>query len=233
VVRVRGVHDLIGGSAKWTLIALALFWGACAQAETQVYLLRGWFGVFSTGLDTMAEELRAKGIKAEAVGHLAWRSTASKVVRDREAGKTVRLVLIGHSQGGNNVIDIARDLEGRKIPVDLLITLAPWLQDPVPSNVVRALNYYQSGGWGSPLTAVPGFKGELSNIDLASDQSTFHANIDKNAKIQAEIVRAIAALNAAGSARPVRADPQAGPPATPAPASPPAVPAEAGVPVSR
>jgi len=227
------VRDLIGGGAKWTLVALALSFGACVQAETQVYLLRGWFGVFSTGLDTMAEELRAKGIKAEAVGHLAWRSTASKVVREREAGKTVRLVLIGHSQGGNNAIDIARELEGRKIPVDLLITLAPWLQDPVPSNVVRALNYYQSGGWGSPLTAAPGFKGELSNIDLANDPNTFHANIDKNARIQAEIVRAIAALNAAGGVRPVRPEVQAAPPVAPAPANPPAAPAETGVPVSR
>ena len=224
---MRGVSDPLGGGARWTLAALALFfWGACAQAETQVYLLRGWFGVFSTGLDTMAEELRAKGIRAEAVGHLAWRSTASKVVREREAGKTVQLVLIGHSQGGNNVIDIARELEGRKIPVDLLITLAPWLQDPVPSNVVRALNYYQSGGWGSPLTAAAGFKGELSNIDLAGDQSTFHANIDKNAKVQAEIVRAIAALSAAGGARAVRPDAQAGPPATPAEAGVPAPVAE-------
>src|SRR5262247_1153313 len=213
---MHGGRVLIGGSAKWALVALALFWGACAEAETQVYLLRGWFGVFSTGLDTMAEELRAKGIKAEAVGHLAWRSTASKVARERDAGKTVRLVLVGHSQGGNNVIDIARELEGRKIPVDLLITLAPWLQDPVPSNVVRAVNYYQSGGWGSPLTAVTGFKGELSNIDMGSDQGTFHVNIDKNAKVQAEIVRAIAALNAARGARAVRPDAQAGPPAAPA-----------------
>lgn len=198
---MRGVRDPIGGGARWTLGALALFWVACAQAETQVYLLRGWFGVFSTGLDTMAEELRAKGIKAETIGHLAWRSTASKVVREREAGKTGRLVLIGHSQGGNNVIDIARELESRKIPVDLLITLAPWLQDPVPSNVVRALNYYQSGGWGSPLTADPGFKGELSNIDMGSELGTFHVNIDKSAKVQAEIVRVVAALSAAEGGR--------------------------------
>ena len=227
---MRGVRDLVGGSAKWILVALALFWGGCVHAQTQVYLLRGWFGVFSTGLDTMAEELRGKGIRAEAVGHLAWRSTVSKLVREREAGKTVRVVLIGHSQGGNNVIDIARELEARKIPVDLLITLAPWLQDPVPANVVRAVNYYQSGGWGSPLTAVPGFKGELSNIDLANDQSTFHTNIDKNPRIQAEIVRTISALNAAGVPRPVRPETQASPPAAPTQADPPPASAEAGTP---
>ena len=132
----------------------------CAYAETRVYLLRGWFGVFSTGMDTMAEELRAKGVKAEAIGHLEWKSAALKIVDERAAGITHRIALIGHSQGANNVIDMARELEKHGVVVDLLITLVPWLQDPVPSNVVRAINYYQSPGWGSPLTADPGFKGE-------------------------------------------------------------------------
>ncbi len=179
---------------RWAVLAIALHYSNWAHAETRVYLLRGWFGVFSTGLDSMAEELRGKGINAEAIGHLAWKSTVSKVVKERAAGKTSRLVLVGHSQGANNVIEMARELETHKIPVDLLITLAPFLQDPIPSNVVRALNYYQSPGWGTPLTADRGFKGELSNIDIGSDLGTFHINIDKNSRVQAEIVGAIAAL---------------------------------------
>jgi hypothetical protein len=173
--------------------ALALAWCGCVSAETQVYLLRGWFGVFSTGMDAMAETLQGKGIKAEALGHLAWRSTAAKIVKQRAAGRTGRIVLVGHSQGGNNIIDIARELEKHGVRVDLLITLAPFQQDPVPANVVRALNYYQPGGWGSPLTADPGFAGELANIDIG-DTGTFHVNIDKNVKVQTEIVATIAAL---------------------------------------
>src|SRR5262245_16118191 len=194
-VRVRSAGDLVSSTAavRWAMVALALLWWTGAQAETRVYLLRGWFGVFSTGMDTIAEELRAKGIKAEAIGHLSWKSAVSVVVTERAAGKTIRLVLVGHSQGGNNVVDMARELEPHNIPVDLLITLAPFLQDPVPANVVRAINYYQTPGWGSPLVAVPDFKGELSNIDIG-DWSTFHISIDKNRKIQAEIVRAIVAL---------------------------------------
>jgi hypothetical protein len=175
-------------------VAVALLWCNGAYAEPQVYLLRGWFGVFSTGMDSMAETLRGKGIQAEAIGHLAWKSTTLKVIKERSAGKTGPLVLVGHSQGGNNVIDMARELEAHKIPVELLITLAPFLQDPVPSNVVRALNYYQSPGWGTPLTADPSFKGELSNIDIGSDSGTFHINIDKNSRVQAEVVGAIVAL---------------------------------------
>lgn len=182
-----------GAGAKWFVAALALAWCGCVWAETQVYLLRGWFGVFSTGMDTMAGTLQGNGIQAEALGHLTWRSIAATIVKERSAGKTGRIALVGHSQGGNNIIDIARELEKHQIKVDLLITLAPFMQDPVPANVARALNYYQAGGWGSPLTADPGFTGELANIDVG-DFGTFHVNIDKNAKVQAAIVAAIAAL---------------------------------------
>ena len=177
------------------MLAIAL--ASCchgAQAETRVYLLRGWFGIFSTGMDAIAEQLRDKGIKAEALGHLEWKSTVAKIAEERATGGTGRLVLVGHSQGANNIIDMARELERRAIAVDLLITLAPFLQDPVPANVVRALNYYQSPGWGSPLNADPGFKGELSNINVEGDSGILHINIDKDAKVQAEIVGAILAL---------------------------------------
>src|SRR5215467_2288824 len=87
-------------------IATALLWSSATKADTRVYLLRGWFGVFSTGLDSLAEELRSKGLKAEAVGHLAWKSTVSEIVKDRAAGGSDPLVLVGHSQGANNVIEM-------------------------------------------------------------------------------------------------------------------------------
>lgn len=175
-------------------LGAALLSSSAAKAETRVYLLRGWFGVFSTGLDSVAAELRSKGIKAETVGHLAWKSTVASIIKWHASGNSGPLVLVGHSQGANNIIDMARELEKHNIPVDLLITLAPFLQDPVPSNVVRAINYYQSPGWGSPLTADPGFKGELSNINMESDSGILHINIDKDAKVQAQVVGTIATL---------------------------------------
>lgn len=174
-----------------TLLALACCGGA--HAETRVYLLRGWFGVFSTGMDTIAAALRAQGVRAEAIGHLSWKSAAETILKERAAGRAGPIVLVGHSQGGNNVIDMARELAPHKVRVDLLITLAPFLQDAVPSNVARAVNYYQTPGWGTALVAEPGFGGELLNIDV-EDTGTFHVNIDKNAKVQAEIVSMIVAL---------------------------------------
>jgi hypothetical protein len=194
-MHVRRQRDSKPGAMLGLLcIAIALLWSCAAKAETRVYLLRGWFGVFSTGLDGLAEELRSKGLKAEAVGHLAWRSTVSEIVKDRAAGKSGSLVLVGHSQGANNVIEMARLLEKEKIPVDLLVTLAPLLQDPVPGNVVRAINYYHSPGWGAPVLADAGFHGKLSNINLGGDVGISHIAMDKSPKIKAEIERAILAV---------------------------------------
>ena len=180
---------------RWPVVAIALLWCGAAHSETQVFLLRGWFGVFSTGMDTMAEELRAKGINAEAIMHMSWRSAASKIIKERAAGHATKIVLVGHSQGGNNAIELARELQAHNIPVDLLITLVPFMQDPVPANVRHAINYYQAPGWGSPLVGDPAFKGVLSNIDIAGDWGTLHVTIDKSSKVQAAVIDAIMALS--------------------------------------
>jgi hypothetical protein len=165
-----------------------------AHADSRVILLRGWFGVFSTGLDEIARALEARGIRAEVASHLYWKTAADEIVRERAEGKTNTLVLVGHSQGANNVIDMARLLEAHNVPVALLVTLAPYQQNPVPANVIRAINYYQSSGWGAPLTAEPDFHGKLSNIDVRDDSTVSHINIDKSARIQAEIEREIGAV---------------------------------------
>ncbi len=184
--------------ACWTgvVLAFAVFWcNWAAAAETKVIMLRGWFGVFSTGLDSLADELKAKGVRAEVAGHLYWSTAVTDIVRERAAGKVGPIVLIGHSQGANNVIDAARSLETHNIPVDLVVTLAPLLQYPIPANVVRAINYYQSPGWGAPIAGDTNFHGKLLNVDMAGDPTIFHITIDKSARIHEEIVREIMALS--------------------------------------
>ena len=186
----------VGARLAIVVTAAMLLWCNCANAaETKVYLLRGWFGVFSTGLDSLAEELKAKGIKAETAGHLNWKAIVAKIAADRAAGDLGPVVLVGHSQGANNVIEMAQLLDAQKIPVALLITLAPIMQDPVPKNVARAINYYQSPGWGAQLTTDVGFRGKLSNVDLAADPTILHISIDKSARVQADIVNAILAAS--------------------------------------
>jgi hypothetical protein len=193
--RVRTAASFRGARLGVVLVGLLLFCGGSAlAAEPRVILLRGWFGVFSTGLDSIADQLRQRGIEAEVAGHLNWSNEVAEILRDRSGGHMGPLVLVGHSQGANNIIDMARSLESHNVTIDLLVTLSPFLQSPVPANVVKAINYYQGPGWGQPLEAGREFHGKIVNINLAGDPTITHIGMDKNARVQAEILREITAL---------------------------------------
>jgi hypothetical protein len=177
------------------VVAISILWPAFALAAgPRVILLRGWFGVFSTGLDSIADQLKAQGIEVEVAGHLYWSTAITEILRERSAGQTRLLVLVGHSQGANNVIDIARTLQSHGVTVDLLVTISPYLQSSIPANVVKAINYYQAPGWGQPVAADRGFHGKIENVNLAGDLTVTHVTIDKNPKVQAEILHEIATL---------------------------------------
>jgi hypothetical protein len=190
---VQNDRAYVGSFWLGAVTVIALLYCSSARADARVILLRGWFGVFSTGLDEIANTLKAKGIRTEVAGHLYWKTAADDILRERAEGKTDALVLVGHSQGANNVIDMARVLQAKNVPVALLVTLAPYRQDPIPSNVMRAINYYQSTGWGSPIVVGTGFRGRLSNIDVKDDPSVSHINIDKSTRVQAEVAREVEA----------------------------------------
>jgi hypothetical protein len=193
---------MLRGNGAWqslrlplALVALGLFaHGGALAAEPRVILLRGWFGVFSTGLDGIADQLKALGIKTEVAGHLNWSNEVADILRDRAAGHSGPLVLVGHSQGANNVIDMARSLQAYNVTIDLMVTLSPFMQNPVPANVVKAIDYYQGPGWGQPLEADRGFQGKIVNINLVDDPTISHIGMDKSTKVQAEIVQDIIAL---------------------------------------
>ena len=189
---------LAGRAAVIAFAAAAMFLCWCdwtpAAGTPRVILLRGWFGVFSMGLDSVTEQLKTLGINAEVAGHLSWQNEVTEILRERSAGRTGPLILVGHSQGANNVIDMARALEASHVTVDLLITLSPFMQNRVPANVAKAINYYQAPGWGQPLEADRGFHGKLINVNLSDDPTISHIGIDKSEKIQTEIVREISAV---------------------------------------
>jgi hypothetical protein len=170
-------------------------------AENRVILLRGYLGLFSNGLDELADELKAKGFDVEVRKHLYWTDVVNDILRDRAAGKIGTLTFIGHSQGGNDAIEIATALQVSHVGVDLIVTLAPVYPKPVPANVARAIDYYQAGGWGSPLTPGQGFRGALANHNVAGDQNISHFNIANNPGIRAAVVREIEAVPQAASAR--------------------------------
>ncbi len=196
-VHTRKQHCIFATRARtcFALVAIFILWSQFALAAgPRVILLRGWFGVFSTGLDRVADQLKAQGIEVEVAGHLYWSTAVTEILRERSAGQTRLLVLVGHSQGANNVIDIARALQSHGVKVDLLVTISPFLQNSIPANVAKAINYYQAPGWGQPVTADRGFHGKIENVNLAGDSTITHITIDKNPKVQADILQEIASL---------------------------------------
>jgi hypothetical protein len=180
----------------WLAVFLTTFVSSAVTraAEPRVVLFRGWFGVFSTGLDEIEDKLEAKGIKAEVRMHMFWDEEAERIVQERAAGKIRPIVLIGHSQGATSSINVASYLKSKNIPVDLIVTLAPFLPPTVPNNVLHVINYYQFPGWGMALDGEPGFHGKIDNINIVGDLVVTHITVDKTAKIQDQIIREIEAL---------------------------------------
>jgi hypothetical protein len=67
----------------------------------------------------------------------------------------------------------------------------------MPNNVLRAVNFYQSPGWGAPITGDANFHGKIVNVNMKDDPTVLHINIDKSSKVHADIVREILALSQA------------------------------------
>jgi hypothetical protein len=175
------------------------------QGPTEVYLLRGLFNVFSLGMDSLSEKLRAQGMVTTVANHTSWSSLADGIIAARQAGRPAgRIVLIGHSLGGNDVVSMAEKLGRHGIVVDLLIPVDATAPAPIPANVRRAVNYFQAGnGWSSPIRPGAGFRGQLINADLESnrrdlnDGSVGHISIDKSGRIHRDIMVQIATVSAA------------------------------------
>jgi len=167
------------------------------------YLLRGFIGVFSEGIDSLTRKLNAAGIRASVFQDDQWYALARKLRQEyRRDPNHEPLILIGHSYGADDAIRVARELKKDRIQVDLLVTLDPVTPPPVPDNVKRCVNIYQSNGlwdlmpWlrGVPLVAESDRSTQLVNCDVRTnrrdllDRDIDHFNIEKKPRIHNEVI---------------------------------------------
>jgi len=183
-----------------------------AQTEREragnVFLLRGFIGIFSTGIDSLGEQINDTGVEAQVFQDDQWKSLAATVgERYRDTADPEPLILIGHSYGADDVVRIARELDKYDVKVDLLITLDPVTPPAVTKNVVRAFNLYQTNGawdslpWlrGVELIKEDGASGAVENINIRTDRTdllepgTDHFNIEKKKTIHQELIKQILA----------------------------------------
>ena len=170
-----------------------------------VYLVRGLIGVFSTGMDELAEQMNHAGVRARVFQDNQNSFLADAIVKEYKGVKDPEpLVLVGHSYGADDVVKISRVLAENGIRVDLLITIDATVPPNLPDNVSVCYNYFQS----QPTDFIPMFRGipltpdhsssvKLYNWDLRKDRTdllepgTNHINIDKNPLLHQQVVQQV------------------------------------------
>lgn len=149
-----------------------------------VYLLRGLFNVFSLGMDSLGSKLRQRGIPASIDNHIMWRIRSDEAVEEYRRGRIRYIVIMGHSQGAINSIDMANRIANAGVPVSLVVTFDPGFKTAVSNNNVRwVVNLYMPGGIGSKVFTPDGYTGVVENIDLSNDP-TDHMTLDKSDLLQ-------------------------------------------------
>jgi len=174
-------------------IALAVFLrSGMAQPRPHVYLFRGLADVFSTGMDTLADELNKRGVYATSHNHADWQELADRAAADYKAKKEGPIILIGHSLGADAAMEMADYLGDKGVPVALVIPFDGTQAFPAPGNVGRVINFTQRNY--AYMRPGFGFRGSLSNVDLSADRDLNHLNIDKSPALHARAISEILAV---------------------------------------
>ncbi len=186
----RYVLAAMAAAGIWTASVIDPAWAMETRAgahDYQIYLLKGLGDIFSAGIDTLAAKLKARGVTAEVDSHAAYESLARSTIANWRGGRRGPIILAGHSLGADAAVLMAERLNAARIPVALLVTFGPVNDTPVPANVARAINYFQSNSaWHGRTSKGPGFHGVLQNVDLAQAPGITHFNIEKSDRLQAE-----------------------------------------------
>ena len=192
-MRRLGLFTAVFALAVGTMVAFGPNPAAAqAQPRAHVYLLRGLMNVFSLGMDTLADQLRRRGINATVHNYAEWQTLSDRAAADYKVGKEAPIILIGHSYGADAVMEMAAYLGRKGVPVALVVPFDGTQSFAASGNVARVLNLtqrkyaYMRGG--------PGFHGTLANVDVSSDTSIDHINIDKSPRLHARVVAEVLAV---------------------------------------
>ena len=158
-----------------------------------VYCMRGWLGIFSTGMDQLAQQVN-KEVAAVSVADEEWLRLQGFLKEEKKAGRlNGPLVLVGHSWGADDQIRVAEDLKQAGITVDLLLVVDPVTPPAIPDNIKKVVCIYKSHPasdsipfWrGVPIDPKTA-KAPVTNINLREAPVGFdttlidHVNIEKS-----------------------------------------------------
>jgi hypothetical protein len=146
-----------------------------------VYLLRGLADVFSLGMNSLARELRERGVDAVVTNHIKGVEIADDLEKEYPSDKKILpIIIIGHSLGANKALTMSKQLGEKNIPVRLVVLFDATVPIPVPLNVEEVLNLHKPSKFGVAVSGADGYKGEIENIDVTDIDSVGHISIDKS-----------------------------------------------------
>ncbi len=163
-----------------------------AESRAHVYLLRGLMNIFSLGMDTLGAELSKRGVYTTVDNHADWQSLADSAISRYKAGTEGPIIIIGHSLGADAAMEMANYIGARGVPVALVVPFDGTQSLAAGANVQRVLNLTQRDY--AYMRRGAGFHGSLANVDVSSDHSIDHLNIDKSPRLHARVISEVLAL---------------------------------------
>lgn len=157
-----------------------------------VYLLRGLMNIFSLGMDDLAQKIDRMGIATTLTNHSDWQELCDQITARYKAGNHGSIILIGHSLGADAVMLMGERLGEKGVPVALIVPFDGTRSLPASANVARVMNITQRDY--AYMKRGYGFRGELTNVDVSSDPSLDHVNIDKSPRLHNMVLKKIAAI---------------------------------------
>jgi pimeloyl-ACP methyl ester carboxylesterase len=157
------------------------------QVSTQVYMLTGLLGITS-GLDGLAAQVADGGLPVRSSAPGGWPTFAKDAIAKYRSGRIHGIVIVGYSAGGGAAIDMARDLNAAKVPVNLLVVIDGVGRSAIPPNVRKAVNYYVAGGISSAMRRK---NGALKNIPVrGANVGHFTVIATKQAELLRDVMQA-------------------------------------------
>lgn len=179
-------------------LAIALISAPSTDAQARpvagqpVYVLRGALGIFSSGMDALAEEITANGVAAVSGAFDDWRTYTARIEKAYRK-HPYPVILVGHSWGANTILLMAYELEKRDIPVALLVFYDITNDARIPANVKWVINYRSNSATGIN-TRVVGGHGFSGTIDNVTRPDLNHVEIDKAEDLHRQTIAAIRKL---------------------------------------
>lgn len=173
--------------------------------RAHIYTMRGWLGIFSQGMDELAQKVESElGYDAKVMSYHEKDKLIKHITHAYESGQLDGdIILVGHSFGADAQMDVARALDKYHIPVKLLIAIEPTRKKVIPKNVNHVYQLASGTslpkrvlGWGQDydktniLTTVE--KMDLTKGDGAEKMHHFNmTTYPKTLKVELDLIKQV------------------------------------------